>query len=347
VKKRVSKSKTLARGLSVVALGGGTGLSTLLRGLKEYVTRRRDDQVNLQRPINDLAAIVTVTDDGGSSGRLRRENQILPPGDIRNCMVALSQDEALLSHLFQYRFHAGRGLVGHNFGNLFLAALTHVTGDFAEAVRVSSKVLAIRGRIFPSTVSNVTLVATLEDGRKVHGETRITASRKPIKKLTLLPRNVRPLAKAIEAIQQADLILLGPGSLYTSILPNLLIPEIASAIAKSKAPRVYIANLMTQPGETSGYALADHLRAIQKHTPLRVIDWVVANRRSVSPEVAKRYRAQGAEPVAIDIPNLQKLGYRIVLDNLLEEHGVIRHNPARLARLLLEEFLSAPRHSLP
>jgi uncharacterized cofD-like protein len=347
VKKRVSKSKTLARGLSVVALGGGTGLSTLLRGLKEYVTRRRDDQVNLQRPINDLAAIVTVTDDGGSSGRLRRENQILPPGDIRNCMVALSQDEALLSHLFQYRFHAGRGLVGHNFGNLFLAALTHVTGDFAEAVRVSSKVLAIRGRIFPSTVSNVTLVATLEDGRKVHGETRITASRKPIKKLTLLPRNVRPLAKAIEAIQQADLILLGPGSLYTSILPNLLIPEIASAIAKSKAPRVYIANLMTQPGETSGYALADHLRAIQKHTPLRVIDWVVANRRSVSPEVAKRYRAQGAEPVAIDIPNLQKLGYRIVLDNLLEEHGVIRHNPVRLARLLLEEFLSAPRHSLP
>jgi uncharacterized cofD-like protein len=345
VKKRTSNSKRNVRGLNVVALGGGTGLSTLLRGLKEYVTRRRDDPANLQRPLSDLTAIVTVTDDGGSSGRLRRENRILPPGDIRNCMVALSQDEALLGRLFQYRFHAGRGLIGHNFGNLFLAALTHVTGDFAEAVRVSSKVLAIRGRIFPSTVSNVSLVATMEGGGKVHGETRITASRNPIKKLMLLPRTVRPLPKALEAIQRADLILLGPGSLYTSILPNLLIPEIANAIAKSKAPRVYIANLMTQPGETSGYALADHLRAIQRHAPHRVIDWVVANRQPVSPEVAKRYRTQGAEPVKIDIPELQKLGYRVVLDNLLEEHGVIRHNPGRLARLLLEEFLSSAHHS--
>ena len=345
MKKRTSNSKRPSRGLNVVALGGGTGLSTLLRGLKEYVTRRRNDPVNQRQPVSDLTAIVTVTDDGGSSGRLRRENRILPPGDIRNCMVALSQDEALLGHLFQYRFHAGRGLIGHNFGNLFLAALTHVTGDFAEAVRVSSEVLAIRGRIFPSTISNVTLVATLEGGRKVHGETRITASRKPIRKLTLLPRNVRPLPKAVEAIRDADLILLGPGSLYTSILPNLLIPEIASAIAKSKAPRVYIANLMTQPGETTGYALADHLRAIQGHTPRRVIDWVVANRQPASPEVAKRYRAQGAEPVVIDIPDLQKLGYRVILDNLLEQHGVIRHNSARLARLLVEEFLSGSRHS--
>jgi uncharacterized cofD-like protein len=344
VKKRTPNSKRPSRGLNVVALGGGTGLSTLLRGLKEYVTRRRDDPAYQQQPIRDLTAIVTVTDDGGSSGRLRRENRVLPPGDIRNCMVALSQDEALLGRLFQYRFHAGRGLIGHNFGNLFLAALTHVTGDFAEAVRVSSKVLAIRGRIFPSTISNVSLVATLEGGREVHGETRISASRKPIEKLTLFPRAVRPLPKAVEAIQAADLILLGPGSLYTSILPNLLIPEIASAIAKSKAPRVYIANLMTQPGETSGYALADHLRAIQRHTPRRVIDWVVANRQAVSPEVAKRYRAQGAEPVVTDIPDLQQLGYRVVLDNLLEEHGVIRHNPGRLARLLLEEFLSGSRH---
>jgi uncharacterized cofD-like protein len=338
VKKHVSKSKH-SPGLNVVALGGGTGLSTLLRGLKEYVTRRRDDRTNGDRPITDLTAIVTVTDDGGSSGRLRRENRILPPGDIRNCMVALSQDEALLSQLFQYRFHAGRGLRGHNFGNLFLAALTHVTGDFAEAVRVSSKVLAIRGRIFPSTVSNVTLVATLQDGRRIHGETQISASRKPIRKLALLPRSVPPLPKAIEAIRNADLILLGPGSLYTSILPNLLIPEIAHAIARSKAPRVYIANLMTQPGETSGYALADHLRAIKRHTKRRTIDWVVANRQPISPEVAKRYHRKGAEPVAINIPDLQKLGFRVVLDNLLEEHGVIRHNPQRLARLLVEEFL--------
>jgi uncharacterized cofD-like protein len=340
VNKRKPNSKHLSRGLNVVALGGGTGLSTLLRGLKEYVTRRREDPAKRLQPISDLTAIVTVTDDGGSSGRLRREHRILPPGDIRNCMVALSQDEALLSHLFQYRFHAGRGLAGHNFGNLFLAALTHVTGDFAEAVRVSSKVLAIRGRIFPSTVSMVSLMATLEDGRKVHGETRITASRKPVKKIALLPRSVRPLPKAIDAIHQADLILLGPGSLYTSILPNLLIPEIARAIAKSKALRVYVANLMTQPGETTGYSLADHLRAMERHTHRRLIDWVVANRQAVSPEVAKRYRRQGALPVTIDLPEMHKLGYRVILDNLLEEHGVIRHNPARLAGLLLEEFLS-------
>lgn len=344
---RTSKSKQLSRGLNVVALGGGTGLSTILRGLKELVTRRRDEPADPQHPIADLTAIVTVTDDGGSSGRLRRENRILPPGDIRNCMVALSQDEALLGRLFQYRFHAGRGLIGHNFGNLFLAALTHVTGDFAEAVRVSSKILATRGRIFPSTVSNVSLIATLQDGRRVHGETRITASRKPIKKLALFPRSVRPLPKALEAIQEADLILLGPGSLFTSILPNLLIPEIAHAIAKSKAPRVYIANIMTQPGETSGYALADHLRAIRRHTSRRVIDWVVANRQPISPEVAKRYRAGGAEPVAIDLAELQSLGYRVILDNLLEEHGVIRHNPVRLSRLLLEEFLSSSRPSRP
>jgi uncharacterized cofD-like protein len=343
VKKNAAKSNARTRGFRVVALGGGTGLSTLLRGLKEHVVRRHDGHATAERPITDLAAIVTVTDDGGSSGRLRRENRILPPGDIRNCMVALSKDEALLGRLFQYRFQAGRGLVGHNFGNLFLAALTHITGDFAEAVRVSSKVLAIRGRIFPSTLSNVHLVATLENGRAVHGETRITASRAPIKKIALSSRRVRALPEAIEAIKHADLILLGPGSLYTSILPNLLIPQIALAMAHSKAPRVYIANLMTQPGETSGYALADHLRAIERHTPRRVLDWVVANRQPVSPEVAQRYLAQGAEPVVIDLPELYKIGFRVVLDNLLEEHAVIRHNSQRLARLLLEEFLSARR----
>jgi uncharacterized cofD-like protein len=342
LKKRATKSKPLSRGLRVVALGGGTGLSVLLRGLKEHVIRRRDKHPTPERPIVDLAAIVTVTDDGGSSGRLRREHRILPPGDIRNCMVALSKDEALLGHLFQYRFQLGRGLRGHNFGNLFLAALTHVTGDFAEAVRLSSKVLAIRGRIFPSTVSNVHLVATLEDGRVVHGETRITASRTPIKKIELSQRRVRPLPEAIEAIQKADLILLGPGSLYTSIIPNLLIPEIAQAIAKSKAPRVYVANLMTQPGESTGYTLADHLRAIQQHVPRRVIDWVLANRKAVSPEVARRYRKQGAAPVVIDLDKVRQARVRVILDNLLEEHGLIRHNSTRLARLLLEEFLSSP-----
>jgi uncharacterized cofD-like protein len=335
--------KDLSGGFRVVALGGGTGLSALLRGLKEHVVRRSDQYPTPQRPIVDLAAIVTVTDDGGSSGRLRRENQMLPPGDIRNCMVALSKDEALLSRLFQYRFHAGRGLRGHNFGNLFLAALTHVTGDFAEAVRVSSKVLAIRGRIFPSTLSNVHLVATLADGKRVHGETRISRSKIPIRKIELNPSRVRPLPAAIEAIQHADLILMGPGSLYTSVIPNLLIPEIARAIVHSKAPRIYIANLMTQPGETTDYALSDHLRAIQQHVRGRIIDAVVANRKSVSPEVARRYRAEGAAPVLIDRDKVLKMKVCLTPDDLLEEHGVLRHNSTRLARLLVQEFLPAYR----
>src|SRR5499425_2144394 len=212
MKKRASSTKTLLPGFRIVALGGGTGLSALLRGLREHVVRGPDRLPTHERPISDLAAIVTVTDDGGSSGRLRREHRILPPGDIRNCMVALSKDEALLSRLFQYRFHAGRGLTGHSFGNLFLAALTHVTGDFAEAVRVSSQVLAIRGRIFPSTISNVHLVATLTNGQRVQGESRISRSKIPIRRIELSPRNVQALTPAIEAIYQADLILMGPGS---------------------------------------------------------------------------------------------------------------------------------------
>ena len=338
--KKRRTAKSAPRGARIVALGGGTGLSTLLRGLKEYLALGPGEPGH---PIADLAAIVTVTDDGGSSGRLRREYRILPPGDIRNCLVALSDDEALLGRLFQYRFHAGRGLRGHSFGNLFLTALSHVTGDFTEAVRVSSKVLAIRGRIFPSTLQNVTLEATLENGRRVQGETRISKSRVRIRRIALVPRRVRPLPEALQAIAAADLILLGPGSLYTSILPNLLIPEVASAIASSKAPRVYISNLMTQPGETSGYTLADHLRAIQRHILGRVVDWVVANRRPVSPGVARRYRAEGAEPVTPDVRELQKLGLRVVLDDLLEEHGVIRHDARRLARLLLGEFVLRQR----
>lgn len=345
VKRKMPASKKReVRGLRVVALGGGTGLSALLRGLREHVVRGPDRLPSRQRPISDLAAIVTVTDDGGSSGRLRRENRMLPPGDIRNCMVALSKDEALLSRLFQYRFQAGRGLTGHNFGNLFLAALTHVTGDFAEAVRVSSKVLAIRGRIFPSTVSNVHLVATLVNGKRVRGETNISRSKIPIRNIELSPRRARALPKVIEAIHEADLILMGPGSLYTSVIPNLLIPEIAQALARSRAPRVYVANLMTQAGETAHYTLSQHLRAIENHVGRRLINYVVANKKPVSPVVARRYRAEGAEPVLIDRANLAAMKVQLVADNLLEEHGVIRHNSARLANLLLKKFLH-PRAS--
>jgi uncharacterized cofD-like protein len=321
----------------IVAVGGGTGLSTLLGGLKEYVAPRRHD--GRRWPIGDVAAVVTVTDDGGSSGRLRREYSVLPPGDIRNCMVALSTDEHLLGRLFQYRFHTGRGLRGHSFGNLFLTAMSHVTGDFTEAVRLSGQVLAIRGRIFPSTPQNVSLEAVLEDGTVVAGETKIGQCRKRIRRVRLVPRTVRPLPEVLEAIAQADVILLGPGSLYTSIIPNLLVSGVAEAIKRSPAVCVYIANLMTQPGETRGYSLADHVRAIEQHTPRRLIDWIVINRRSVSAPVEKRYHAQGAELIRADLAELQRMGLRCVYDDLLDEHGVVRHNRERLTRLLLEEFV--------
>jgi uncharacterized cofD-like protein len=337
MKKRSRKRGVGPGGVRVVAIGGGTGLSMLLRGLKHYVARRR--QESDRYPISDLAAIVTVTDDGGSSGRLRREYRVLPPGDIRNCMVALSQDEALLGRLFQYRFQEGRGLRGHSFGNLFLTALSHVTGDFAEAVRVSGEVLAIRGRIFPTTLENVSLEAAMTDGKVVLGETRIAKSKKKIRRLSLRPRRVRPLPEVLEAINQADLILIGPGSLYTSILPNLLVSGVAEAIEKSSATRVYVANLMTQPGETQGYSLADHVRVIYSHTRRKLFDWVVASNQRISPEVALRYSRRGAEPVRVDIQDLQRIGVRCLLDNLLEEHGVVRHNAARISQLLIEEFV--------
>jgi uncharacterized cofD-like protein len=337
MKKRTRPTPKGAGGVRVVAIGGGTGLSMLLRGLKHYISRRQKSAD--RHPISDLAAVVTVTDDGGSSGRLRREYRVLPPGDIRNCMVALSQDEALLGRLFQYRFHSGRGLRGHSFGNLFLTALSHVTGDFAEAVRVSGGVLAIRGRIFPATLENVSLEAVMADGQVVLGETRIAKNGKKIRRLRLRPRHVLPLPDVVEAIRLADLILIGPGSLYTSILPNLLVSGVAEAIEASGATRILIANLMTQPGETVGYTLSEHVRAIYSHTGRKFIDWVVASNQAISPEVARRYRRQGAEPVRVDLPELQGLGVRALLDNLLEEHGVVRHNAARLSQLLIEEFV--------
>jgi len=322
----------------VVALGGGTGLSTMLRGLKEYVAEPR--QHGPSRPIADLTAVVTVTDDGGSSGRLRREYRILPPGDIRNCMVALSQDELLLSKLFQYRFPAGRGLGGHSFGNLFLTALTNSTGgDFAKAVQTSAQVLAIRGRIFPSTAQNVTLAAELEDRTVVKGETSISRSRKPIARVRLVPRRVQPVPGVLKALREADLILVGPGSLYTSILPNLLVEQVTEVIAHSNATRVYIANLMTQPGETRHYSVADHIRAIYKHTRHRLFDFALINRKPVSARLLKAYKAQGAEPVDASLDELAGLGVRCVTGNFLQENNVVRHDERKLARLLLDKFV--------
>ena len=332
-----NKSQQRARSVRIVALGGGTGLSIVLRGLKEHVASRKKERT--PRAIADLAAVVTVTDDGGSSGRLRREYQVLPPGDIRNCMVALSKDEHLLGQLFQYRFPAGRGLAGHSFGNLFLTALTNVTGDFPEAVRVSAQVLAIRGRIFPSTAQNVTLEAELVDGRIVAGETNISKSRKRIRRVRLVPRRVRPVPEVLQAIGAADLILVGPGSLYTSIIPNLLVEQVTEAILHARATCVYIANLMTQPGETEDYSVADHVRAIYEHTRQGLFDFVVINRTRVTPRLLRRYGAQGAEPVEPSLEELQRMGLRYVTADLLHQDGVIRHDQSRLTNLLLNEFV--------
>jgi uncharacterized cofD-like protein len=338
----VTLAKTRPRLIRVVALGGGTGLSMLLRGLKECATRPRgetDSRTSIQ-----IDAVVTVTDDGGSSGRLRREYSILPPGDIRNCMVALSPDEALLSRLFQYRFPgARRGLGGHSFGNLFLAALTHITGDFAEAVRLSSHVLATQGRIFPSTAKNVTLEATLDNGSIVVGETKISRSRSRIRRVRLVPATAQPLPEVMHAIQGADLILMGPGSLYTSIIPNLLVRGVAAAIAKSRAKRIYIANLMTQPGETTGYSVADHVRAIYEHAGKSLFDSIVLNRASAPLHVLRRYSGEGAEPVDPSFRELQVMGIHCSAGNLLQRGGVVRHDQRRLAKLILDHYAFGPR----
>lgn len=335
-----SRKQQRVKPARIVALGGGTGLSTLLRGLKEYVASRRLGAN--PRPIADLTAVVTVTDDGGSSGRLRRDYSVLPPGDIRNCMVALSNDERLLTRLFQYRFPGNGGLGGHSFGNLFLTALTGVTGDFSDAVRVSSEVLAVRGRIFPSTEQNITLEAELEDGAIVKGETRISKSRKPIARLWLVPQRVHPHPETLRAIQQADLILIGPGSLYTSIIPNLLIGGVVDAIARSRATCVYIANLMTQPGETQHYSVADHVRAIYDHTRRKFLDFVVINRAPIAPRVRRRYKVQLAEPVAPSYAELHRMGLKLVAGDLLQRDVLVRHDPARLSRLVVDHFITHP-----
>src|SRR4051812_42587073 len=257
--------------LRVVAIGGGTGLSSLLNGLKKYAASRTGEH------LVDITAVVTVTDDGGSSGRLRRDFDVLPPGDIRNCMVALSEDEDLLSQLFRYRFQAGHGLKGHSFGNLFLTALTHITGDFPDAVRKSCEVLNIAGRIFPSTRSDVSLKAVLADGRVVSGETRISRSKQPIREIRMLPAHAKPLKETLRAIESADLITLGPGSLFTSVIPNLLVSGIPKAIRRSPALKAYFVNLMSQPGETTDFRASDHVCAILDHAGTRLLDCAVVS----------------------------------------------------------------------
>jgi uncharacterized cofD-like protein len=315
--------------LRVVAIGGGTGLSALLQGLKQYARPAGGSPPEL-----DITAIVTVSDDGGSSGRLRREFDVLPPGDIRNCMVALSEDSALLSRLFQYRFAAGRGLKGHSFGNLFLMAMTQVMGDFPDAVKASSEVLNIYGRIYPATNANVTLEATLEDGAKVAGETKISRSRSRIQTIRLLPRTARPLPATLKAIEEADVITFGPGSLFTSVIPNLLVKGIPEAIQKSRAVKAYFVNLMWQPGETTNFRASDHIRAIHQHARCKLLDYAITNLRPIKPALQKRYARQAALPVENDFDGLFKLGVKVMTGHLVSNVERVRHDPEATAAVV-------------
>jgi uncharacterized cofD-like protein len=292
----------------------------------------------------DITAVVTVTDDGGSSGRLRRDFDVLPPGDIRSCMVALSEDEALLSQLFRYRFNTGRGLKGHSFGNLFLTALTGVMGDFPDAVKASCEVLNIAGRIYPSTAADVVLEAVLEGGRVVRGETRISRSRKPIREVRLEPRVARPLRATLDAIAQADLITLGPGSLFTSVVPNLLVSGIASAIRKSPAMKAYFVNLMSQPGETLDFRASDHVQAINDHAGGPLLDCAIISTTKITPSMARRYAEQKAFPVENDMDNLRAMGLEVFEADLLQRSFKVRHKPAALGALAYRLALLGRRH---
>lgn len=313
----------LARGPRIAAVGGGHGLAALLGGLKHHTS--------------NITAVVTMADDGGSSGLLRRDMGMPPPGDIRNCLVALADDESLMSRLFQYRFPDAGGLQGHSFGNLFVAALAEVTGDFELAVSESTHVLKVRGRVLPSTLDDVVLHAQLEGGAQVSGQSRITKGDRVPLRVWLEPAHVDPLPEAIAALEQADLIVLGPGSLYTSVIPNLLVAGVRDALVRTRAWVVYVCNVMTQPGETDGYAAADHLDALYRHGTAGMVDAVLVNDAPVAGDLAAAYEATGSGPVAVDEDRLRALGVRVVRADLATaDGGVVRHDSARLAAKLLE-----------
>jgi uncharacterized cofD-like protein len=329
-------------GLKIVAIGGGTGLSTLLRGLKRYVDA--DGAWSIER----LGAIVTVTDEGGSSGVLRKEFGMLPPGDIRNCIVALAEEEQLLSQLFSFRFESGESLGGHALGNLLLAALTSITGGFDRAILAASEVLNIAGEIYPSTLEDVRLRATLTDGTELVGEVAISGSRlgekastRPhharVAHLAIEPPDARPVERAVEALYDADLILIGPGSLYTSVIPNLLIQEIAGALRQAKALRVYVCNVMTQPNETDRYAAEEHLRAIIDHAGL-VVDVMILNGRRPTEAILEQYARQNQFPVQFDNDAIRELGVTPFFGDIIAEGNFVRHDSAALADTILRLY---------
>ena len=316
------QKKQLSRGPKVVVVGGGTGLSVLLSGLKEYTY--------------NITAIVTVADDGGSSGRLRQQFDILPPGDIRNCLVALADAPALMRDLFQFRFDKDSEMSGHSFGNLFITVMTRLTGDFEKAIKETSKVLALRGQVIPSTLNNVVLVAQHKDGSTTQGENNIPKSHIPINKVYLMPSEHPGTPEAIKAIEEAQIIVLGPGSLYTSIIPNLLIREIADSIVASDAIKIYVCNIMTQPGETEGYSASEHIKTLIGHSHPRIFDYCILNAGNIPGEMLRRYEQENSRLVINDTEKIAKMGYRVIEDDIVAViSDVIRHDSPKLAKIIL------------
>ncbi|MEB9893851.1 YvcK family protein [Bacillus cereus] len=298
-------------------MGGGTGLSVMLRGLKE-------------KPL-DITAIVTVADDGGSSGILRQELQMPPPGDIRNVLTALADVEPSLSEMLKYRFPNGTGLAGHSLGNLILAAMTDITGDFVAGIRELSRVLAVRGRVLPAANQAIALNAEMTDGTIVEGESAIPQAGQRIKRVFLEPEQVEALPEAVQALQEADAILVGPGSLYTSIIPTLLVPKLAQAVKESDAVKIFVCNVMTQPGETDNYKVSDHLEAIQQHVGEHLFDYVIVNDGEIPPQVQDRYAEQGARAVHLDLDEVTKRGYKVIADSLVLFRTYLRHDAEKLS----------------
>ncbi|EAX46509.1 protein of unknown function UPF0052 and CofD [Thermosinus carboxydivorans Nor1] len=318
----IFQKRKLNRGPAIVVIGGGTGLSVLLRGIKSVTS--------------NVTAIVTVADDGGSSGRIREDLGIIPPGDLRNCLVALADTEPLMEKLFQHRFGGAGDLAGHSFGNLFLAAMTEVLGDVELALKESSKVLKVRGQVLPASTTTIRLVAEMTDGTLVEGESQIPLAKKTIKRISIRPHDAQPVEAALEAIRDADVCILGPGSLYTSVMPNLLVQGIADALRQSEAVKIYICNVMTQPGETDGYTASRHVQAIFDHVGPGVIDYVVVNVQEVAESLQNTYARQGAYPVLADIEAIEAMGVKVIGANLISETNLVRHDPVKLSRTIVD-----------
>lgn len=323
----------LAQGARIVVIGGGTGLSTMLRGLKQFTS--------------NISAVVTVTDDGGSSGRLTRQLNMLPPGDIRNCLVALADSEATMTDLFQYRFRKGpstEGLRDHAFGNLLIAAMCDITdGDFEQAIRLTSQVLNIRGRVLPSTLTHVSLRGEMEDGSTLDGETNIAHSPLKVKRISLCPPDAEPLDEVLQAIETADIIVIGPGSVYTSVVPNLLVKGLTEALHRAKAKKIYICNVMTQPGETDGYTASDHVRAVEGHCSRPILDYVMVNTAVPSPELMQKYKQSGAALVEPDLDRIRAMGYKALAGNYISQTDVVRHDPTALSEAIMRLMIRTAR----